>query len=235
MNRPPFSTPRERRPDPSTPSSGAEVWTSADMALRSRRFWLIAAVVLFGLGVLCLPIARAAWVYLPEARVAAGPLAAALVWFGLAGLALLVRRSRSLQGGGEPRSIIAAHPDHIVLAGTDRIPYRELTGLRLTWDAAQPRGRAVTPGRKVGDAMINSALEQSGHPGLLRITMDVPAHRVNSSRESRFTMVRVTAATQAVARVEIRCHPLFVSGDMVGVHRVLSDHAQEAGVPALVD
>lgn len=233
MNSSSPSPPEGRRYHEAVPPEQAELWTKADMAPHGRRFWLILALVLAGLGLLCVPISLSAWTSGESTWTVVGPLAAALVWFALAGLSLMMRRSRSLQGEGAPRSIIAAHRDHIMLAATLRIPYRDLSGLRITWESAQPRRRAIRPGARIADAMITSSLARTGHPGLLEITLEVPSHRVNSSLPAGFTMIQVASAAQGSPRVRIVCHPLFVTGDMVGMHRILADRAQEAGVPQL--
>src|SRR5690625_3637122 len=83
--------------------------------------------------------------------------------------------------------------------------------------------------------MVNSAREHSGDPVPLRITMDVPTPRVHVTRVFLLDLVRITAGPQGMARVVIHCHRLFVSGDMLGVRRVLCDRAREAGAPMLVD
>lgn len=217
---------------PQDPSRAA-VWTPPGTAPRSRKVWTIVAIVLVVFGVCCLPIAPMMWWTMDSAWGLVIGLGGAVFWFVLALVAWLFRRSKQLEGGGEPRPILAAAPEGIVIGNDVRVAYSEIVGLGMRWQDATSRTPTIKPGARMADAMIDSALDAHGGRSTLIITLDLCSFQAPPDDLPLFKSIRVQDVGNGITRCTISLHPLMVVGDVRGIHRVLAQNAQRVGVPAI--
>jgi hypothetical protein len=216
-------------PDPSR----AAVWTSPGAAPRSRRTWTVIAIVMAVFGVCCLPIAPMMWWAMNSRWGLAIGLGGAVFWFVLMAVSLLVRRSKQMDGGGEPRPILSAAPEGIVIGGTYRVPYNEIVALGMDWQDAGPRRPAFRPGTRIADDVLDAALDANGGRLTLIVTLDLRAFQAPPDDLPLFKIVRTSDLGGGITRCTISLHPLLVVGDMAGVHRVIAQNAQRVGVPVM--
>jgi hypothetical protein len=195
---------------------------------------------------MCLPLVPMMWWTFAQ-EWGNGPIGAAVAgvavvfWLAL-GLAAWILWRRWAGEPAQRREILTVGPEGVVLAAHVRIPFGEMTGLRIASSSARPSRPALSVGARIADAGITSALESTGNTEQLQVVMQVPTTRVQPLQQ----MQRDAPAAQGVVSIHdlpegpgapvditVTLSPWLHEGDFGALRSALTSYAGAAGVPKL--